>query len=252
MPLKEYVITLVSYLKNKDKRQLINLSFKLKGKIGLEIGGPSDFFRLMSYFPVYLFAERIDGVNYSAETVWEGSIAEGNTYNYYKNENGYQYINEASELRNIKSSSYDFVLSSHSLEHVANPLKALSEWKRVLRQKGILVIILPKKESTFDHKRDYTTFEHLLDDYKNDIQENDATHFEEIIKLHDVSRDPGLSQSGDLTERTLENYKNRCVHHHVFNFQLIRNLLEYSGFSVLHQQEVHDFHLVTVAQVNHL
>src|SRR3954463_13199512 len=156
MQFKEYLISLISYCRHRKKRTLLRLCFKLKNKIGLEIGGPSHFFQLKGYFPIYAFAKRVDVVNYSTETVWEGSIASGYTYQYYKNKKGYQYIDEASELSNVKNSSYDFVLSSHSLEHVANPVKALLEWKRVLKPGGILILILPKKESTFDHKRDYT------------------------------------------------------------------------------------------------
>lgn len=247
--MKEYLQTIASYLVNKPKRKLLRLCFKLKGKIGIEIGGPSSFFLPLGYFPVYLFANRIDVVNYSDETVWEGEIAEGNTYNYFKSKTGYQYIAEATDINKIKNNSYDFVLSCHSLEHVANPVKALLEWRRLLKKKGILVVVLPKKEVTFDHKRNYTSFEHIKRDYENGVDENDNTHFEEIINLHDIGKDPGVSSLEELNTRTLENYKNRCVHHHVFSLPLVKQLLEFSGYSVLHQQEVHNFHLVTVAQL---
>jgi SAM-dependent methyltransferase len=247
--LKEYLQTIASYLINKPKRKLLRLCFKLKGKVGLEVGGPSSFFLPLSYFPVYLFARRIDVVNYSDKTVWEGQITEGNTYHYFKNKTGHQYIAEATDINKIKSSSYDFVLSCHSLEHIANPVKALFEWKRVLKKKGILVVVLPSKNITFDHKRSYTSYEHILSDYQNNVGENDNTHFEEIIKLHDVEKDPGLLSAKELYTRTLENYKNRCVHHHVYSLPLVKQLLEFCGYSVLYQQEVHNFHLVTIAQI---
>src|SRR5665213_1671623 len=95
-----YIITLISYASKPEKRKLIRISLSLKDKVGLEIGGPSDFFDLKSFFPVYVFAKRIDGVNFSAETVWEGKIEEGMSYHYTDNKKGYQYISEASELNN--------------------------------------------------------------------------------------------------------------------------------------------------------
>lgn len=247
--MKEYLQTLASYLVNKPKRKLLRLCFKLKGKVGFEIGGPSTFFRPLGYFPVYFLAKRIDVINYSNDTVWEGEISEGKTFNYFKDKIGYQHIAEATNIDKIGDNSYGFVLSCHSLEHVANPLKALFEWRRLLRKKGVLVLVLPKKESTFDHKRNYTSFQHLISDYQNNIDENDNTHYEEIINLHDVSRDAGLSSKEELITRTLEGYQNRCIHHHVFSLPLVKEILEYAGFSVLHQQEVHNFHLVTVAHL---
>src|SRR5678809_351745 len=110
MKFSEYIITLVSYITRPQKRKLIEISYGLKDKTGLEIGGPSAFFNLKSYFPVYLFAEIIDGVNYSAETVWEGKIEEGTSYNYAKGKKGIQYISEASELSEIENEKYDFLL----------------------------------------------------------------------------------------------------------------------------------------------
>ncbi|PYL73305.1 MAG: hypothetical protein DMF22_01865 [Verrucomicrobia bacterium] len=36
----------------------------------------------------------------------------------------------------IPSGKYDFLLASHCLEHMANPLCAFQEWLRVLKKKG--------------------------------------------------------------------------------------------------------------------
>src|SRR6185503_5259726 len=47
--------------------------------------------------------------------------------------------------------SLDYVLASHVLEHVANPVAALAEWYRVVRPDGIIYLIVPNRLSTFDH-----------------------------------------------------------------------------------------------------
>ena len=133
--------------------------------------------------PIYSIVRSIDECNFSENTVWQVNI-EDESYNAKK---GYKFINDAVSLKGIQSDSYDFVLVSHVLEHISNPFKALSEWLRALKNEGILLIILPLKEATFDHKRSVTTIEHLIEDYENDVTENDLSHLSEILKLHDLN-----------------------------------------------------------------
>ncbi len=82
-----------------------------QSKIGLEIGGPSRKFKRSGLLPVYTVADRIDNCNFSNNTTWEGSIKEGATFHYDKRRvPGKQYIADATNLTNITSASYDFVL----------------------------------------------------------------------------------------------------------------------------------------------
>lgn len=248
MNLLEILITSLSYFRHPYKRRFIKYSSRFKGKTGLEIGGPSSFFGLKGIFPIYLYAKSIDGVNFSTETIWEGLIEEGKTYKYYKSKEGNQFIDEASKFTTLEKSNYQFVLSCHSLEHVANPIKALKNWASHLHIGGDLVLILPDKENTFDNKRPYTTFDHLLADEKNNIQEDDSTHFEEIIASHSMKDDTALFNKDDLKQRLSNNLQNRCAHHHVFSLDLIKELLNYCGFDVSYQQKAPPFHLVTLAR----
>lgn len=242
--ISDTTITIISYVKQPEKRRLIKEAFKLRHKKGIEIGGPSRFFSLKGGFPIYLFAERIDNVNYGSTTVF-GNYEQGETFNYYKNKTGNQFIAEATDLRNIENNSYDFLLSSHSLEHSANPIKALNEWIRVIKPDGKLILILPDKRYTFDFEREYTSFSHLLDDYNKDMSENDITHIEEILSKYDEIK--GKVPIEEYKKLLSNNYINRCAHHHVFNQELIRNLLEFAGFKVESQYEVNPFHLITIA-----
>ncbi len=119
--------------------------------------------------------EALDGVNFLNETVWEGKITQGHHFNFIWNRKGLQVIAEATELVGVKNGVYDFVLSSNCLEHVANPLKALHEWRRVIQPSGALVLVLPKRDHNFDHRRPVTRFEHLLEDFRNGTTEHDMT-----------------------------------------------------------------------------
>lgn len=248
MTLKEKLITAISYLRHFEKRKLIRLAKEFKNKVGLEIGGPSSFFSLKSYLPIYLNAKRIDSVNFSNDTIWEGNISEGIGFKYYRKKTGKQFISEASDLSRIENNKYDFIISCHCLEHTANPLKVLTEWNRVIKPEGLFALILPDKNFTFDNKRPYTAFEHLELDFKSNKPETDSTHFKEIILLHDVLKDDGIQNQQQLIERTENNFINRCVHHHVFSFDVIKQMLGYTGFKTIYQQWVAPFHLVTIAR----
>lgn len=203
----------------------------VENKYGVEIGGPSALFKTV--LPLYQFVGGLDGVNFSADTVWEGSIEVGDNFNYYYKKSGYQFIADATNLSEIASSRYDFLLSSNCLEHVANPIKALMEWKRVIKECGVVILVLPNKESNFDHRRPFTKFQHLLDDFTHDVGEDDLTHLDEILTLHDLPMDPPAGDLHHFKERSLKNFQNRTLHHHVFNVQLIQEMLNYVGFEIL-------------------
>jgi len=247
MKYSDAIITWMSYIRQPGKRKLIQIAKELKNREGLEVGGPSSFFGLRGGFPVYLFAERVDGVNFSTNTVWEGTIREGTHYEYYPGKLGNQYIAEAADLSIVPDNEYDFLLSCHSLEHVANPIKAMREWNRVLKTGGMLVLVLPDKRFSFDQRRSYTEFQHLLDDYQQGVDERDTTHFQEIIECHIPTTSQIEDEKKELIKKLNDNYTFRMAHHHVFNQQLVREVLQYCGFEVRLQTEMKPFHLVTIA-----
>jgi SAM-dependent methyltransferase len=143
--------------------------------------------------------------------------------------------------------SFDFVLSSHCLEHLANPLAALREWLRVCRDGGHLVLVLPNPRHTFDHRRPITTLSHLKADFANGTAENDQTHVPEILSLHDLWRDPLAGTMEEFRTRTLGNADNRCLHHHVFDLPLIRTVLLETGWRPSATECVRPLHLVALA-----
>ena len=112
------------------------------------------------------------------------------------------------------------------------------------------MLVLPDKEFTFDDNRPYTTLQHLVNDYEKNTDEKDTTHFGEVIRLHDLSKDTGIKTKEELETRTLNNFSNRCVHHHVFSLPLIKEMLEFCGYKVILQQAVHNLHLVTFAELS--
>jgi SAM-dependent methyltransferase len=73
---------------------------------------------------------------------------------------------DAQFLATVADASYDFVHSSHCLEHLHNPVESLQHWLRVLKPGGHLVALVPDEDlyeqgvfpSTFnaDHKWTFT------------------------------------------------------------------------------------------------
>ena len=219
------------------------------GKKGLEIGGPSWPFSDPTILPIYHVVGSLDGINFARQTIWEARIIEGPgeyKYNAYK-QPGYQYIGEAQALP-IPDESYDFVLSSHCLEHSANPIQVLMETKRVLKPGGVCIYILPDKESTFDHRREVTKMSHLIEDYEKKMPESDMTHLAEILSLHDLSMDPPAGDLGQFTSRCLKNLENRGMHQHVFDPDLLDECFEYVGMPIIYYQFMPPYHQIVLAQ----
>ena len=222
---------------------------ELKNRKGFEIGGPSPIFGRDGLLPIYKVVGSVDNCNFSASTTWEGALAEGANFRFdAAKPPGYQYIRDAVDLYGIESNSMDFVLSSHNIEHVANPIKALREWLRILKENGLLVLVVPHKEGTFDHLRPVTSLEHLITDFENKTAEDDLSHVEEIIRLHDFSRDSGVRDIEELRDRSENNFENRCLHQHVFSLKSVLALLDYLGVQISSAESVLPAHIICVVR----
>lgn len=51
------------------------------------------------------------------------------------------------DFEKLKDGSFDVVISNHALEHVKNPVQVLKEIKRVLRDGGTVVVVVPHESS---------------------------------------------------------------------------------------------------------
>jgi SAM-dependent methyltransferase len=71
--------------------------------------------------------------------------------------------------------SYDFVFSSHVIEHFPDPLKALYEWVRVARR--YVVVIAPHRERTFDVDNPLTPASELIERHRNGFTSDVDRHW---------------------------------------------------------------------------
>lgn len=70
-------------------------------------------------------------------------------------------VDDAQTLSTVADASQDFLIANHVLEHCRDPLGALRNWFRVVRDGGTIFMALPDKRRTFDREREVTPLAHL-------------------------------------------------------------------------------------------
>jgi SAM-dependent methyltransferase len=117
---------------------------------------------------------------------------------------------DTDRLSALEDASQDFVVCSHLLEHLAEPVGFLAEIHRVLRPGGVAMILLPDLRLTFDRDRAPTTLDHLLAEHAERVTEVDDAH------LADFEVGAGGAVPEDPQERAklFESHRRRSVHVH--------------------------------------
>lgn len=104
-------------------------------------------------------------------------------------------------LASLPKASEDFVIANHVLEHAPDPLGALHNWARIIRNGGCIFLTLPIAEQCFDRKRPISSLEHLKEDYHlsaagdlHSRRQLDRTHYLEWATLSEP--EAALAQDG--------------------------------------------------------
>jgi SAM-dependent methyltransferase len=233
---------------NRERKIYRKIAKALNDKSGLEIGGPSPIFEISGPTPFYKIVKNLDNINFSDKTSWDDN-KDGGDFIFNQNKaSGRQIITDATNLSAINDNQYEFLLSCHNLEHIANPIKAILEWKRVLKTDSFIVLVLPNKWHTYDINRPFTKIRHLIDDFENNIQETDDTHAQEVIEMFDVHLDSTVTSLKEHIKRTAQNFDNRVMHHHVFDVELIKDVFKYVEIEYIDSEIFDPYHIVVVGQ----
>ncbi|MFC1767461.1 methyltransferase domain-containing protein [Candidatus Margulisiibacteriota bacterium] len=202
----------------------------LCGKAGIDIGGPSQIFKKGEILPIYPIVKSVDMCNIHPES------------------QDIKYLCDAIDLKMISSEVYGFVLSSHTIEHIANPLKALKEWLRIIRERGMILLVVPNKCRTVDHRRPVTSLEHLVEDYEKNIGEDDEAHLQEVLDLTDPQYDFSPFDRQVFERLIRDNPIKRGVHLHVYDKQLLINIFDYLGLQILSVDEIMPYHIAILGK----
>jgi len=129
--------------------------------------------------------------------------------------------------------SVDFVISSHVIEHVFDPISAVNEWKRVTRFEGIIYIICPLKEYVPGENRPFTKLTELIDWYKGKIKPENVKMFE---NQQGIDNDQGLPV--EYIHEILANHE--TGHFTVFDMNLMLEICCYCGLRIIATQPKDD------------
>ena len=132
----------------------------IKNKKCLEIGGPTLLFTDKYPYTIYNLFNIIDNLN-----LYE---LKDSFITIKTNPDNIIYNKLYSDILQIKE-KYDILISSHCIEHIANPIKYLKKMQEFLNDDSYILTILPNKSVFWDYVRPTTTIEHLIQDFINNI-----------------------------------------------------------------------------------
>jgi SAM-dependent methyltransferase len=121
---------------------------------------------------------------------------------------------DVDRLSALPDASQDFVIASHLLEHLADPLTQIGEIHRVLKAGGVVLIFLPDRRHTFDRKRSATPLAHLVADYRDRVTVVSDEHIEDYLRKTDVW-DPTWTPEQEREQFELN--RQRSIHVHCWS-----------------------------------
>jgi SAM-dependent methyltransferase len=123
-------------------------------------------------------------------------------------------IDDGERLTTIGDRSLDFVIANHFVEHCQDPIGALANMLRVLKEGGVLYLAVPDKRYSPDRDRPVTSNEHLLRDHREGPLWSRRQHFEEWVRLWDHER----QRDADAVDRRVHELMEAdySIHYHVW------------------------------------
>lgn len=118
------------------------------------------------------------------------------------------YVCDGEKLEPVPDESQDFVIANHMLEHCKNPIGTIRHFLRVVRPGGHLYVTLPDKRYTFDWRRPVTTWDHILNDFRQN------TEVEPIETYQEWQRDVNPNAIAENKHRNQAN-----IHFHAWTHQ---------------------------------
>lgn len=129
---------------------------------------------------------------------------------------------DTDRLSVLDDESEDFVICSHLLEHLANPLSLLVDIHRVLVADGLAILILPDRRATFDSSRSPTPLAHLVRDYESGVSTVSAEHLHDFLEA--IGGDPEFAIQSALTPRQ---HLLRSIHVHCWTDEEFYPVISY-------------------------
>jgi SAM-dependent methyltransferase len=144
-------------------------------------------------------------------------------------------------LKVLDDRSQDFVIASHVLEHMADPIGLLDDIHRVLKPGGIALVLLPDKRRTFDHARPITDLDHLVREFQQGVTEVDDEHVRSFLEFTEADYQGTVLDIGDDERSKLfEWHRQRSIHVHVWAEDDFQPVIDFAITELGHDWEFVD------------
>lgn len=148
-------------------------------------------------------------------------------------------VDDAQHLSTVPDASQDFIIANHVLEHCHDPLGALRNWFRVVRDGGTIFFALPDKRRTFDRRREVTPLEHLIAHVAEPDKDDWEQHYVDYVRhVCDVPDGEIESLARELAGR------DHSIHFHVWTQREMIEMIE-------HARRRYDLHFDYLAVLEH-
>lgn len=134
----------------------------------------------------------------------------------------------------FEDESYDYVISSHVIEHIFDPIAAMIEWNRVIKKGGYIFTICPIRELVPGEERPVTTLQELIDRHEGKLKpENIKMSAHQHWEINEDEQLPVKYIQGILDNQ-------ETGHFTVFDLKLFVDMCNYIGLFVVKTQAVDD------------
>ena len=140
-------------------------------------------------------------------------------------------IDNGDELTTISDNAYDFCISNHVLEHLEDPIKALSNWMRILKPRGLLFLSIPLPYNIVDQNRQPTPISHIIEDFGLMVRDREIyakkrhNHFLDFVRSTNVSESANDAFINSKTSELMS--MNYSIHFHVFSEETLLQMIEF-------------------------
>ena len=126
-------------------------------------------------------------------------------------------VDDGETLKTVADDSQDFVIACQFLEHCQNPVGAVENFLRVVKDGGILYLAVPNKDYTFDKGRPPTSLAHLWSDHEGHPEWTRERHFQEFARAMSAVYHPQRSEAEVADDAVRLLTQDYSIHYHVWD-----------------------------------
>jgi SAM-dependent methyltransferase len=133
-------------------------------------------------------------------------------------------------LSPLANQSADFVICSHVIEHLAEPIGFLADIHRVLRPGGLLILLVPDRRRTFDSGRKATPLAHLVEEHAAGVTDvNDEHVLDFLMNAGDGASYLGVPEDAAERARWFAWHRERSIHVHCWSEHEFPAVIEHTA-----------------------